>query len=165
VNKTLLVSQTQAMPSKAWSSSRGEKRLNVGYRHQIPRRIIIRPCSNVRKAQDFGSCKVIPSRNGRHSKTPFYGSMVFPDVARRFSAPLSLKISRGPFRVNLFSTSSSTSMIMVSKYWTAWSDPILVSFTTSARILGNYWIRSIPLAKLDVTSQVANHFVKFSYKW
>src|SRR6266536_804715 len=125
------------MLSKAWDLSRDEKRSNVGCRHQIRQQTTTKHYSNARKAQDFGSYKVMRSQIGRDSETPSCGFMAFPDVARRFSSLLFLKILRGPFLVNFSSTSTSTLTISASRHLIAWSDPLLVSFPTSARILGN----------------------------
>src|SRR4051812_22529382 len=126
--------KTQRMLSKTWDLRRGMKRSNVGYRHQIRQRITTELCSNARKAQVFGSYKVMPSQNGRHRETPSCGFMAFPDVARRFSASLLLNILRGLSPINLSSTSTSTSTIPASRHLTAWSDRLSVSFTTSEKI-------------------------------
>ena len=47
------------MLSKTWDLSRGVKRSNVGYRHQIRQPITTKPCSNARKVQAFGSYKLM----------------------------------------------------------------------------------------------------------
>lgn len=154
----------QRMLLKTWDLSRGVKRSSVGYCHQTRQRITTELCSNARKAQAFGSYKAMRLQNGRHRGTPSCGFMVFPDVARQFSAPLLSNIFRGSSPINLFSTSTSTSTIPTSMHLIAWSDRLLVSFTASPRILGNNWIRSFPLMKTDIASQAANRFARFSRK-
>ena len=133
----MLLLRIQVMQSKVWGSSRGKKRSNVGSRHQILQRITIRPYSNATTVQVIGSCKMMPSQNGRYGGTPSYGYMAFLDVAKRFLAPQSLKILGESLLVSLSSISTSTSTIKLSRHLRAWFGRSLVSFTIGATILGN----------------------------
>ena len=158
------MSKTQHVLYETYHSSRGEKRLNGGYRPLIHQQTTTGLCNNAKKVQDSGSCRAMCTLNGRYSETLRCGFMAYLDVARQFLALLSLRTWRRPSPPQQFCTSTLISAMIASRPQTVWCDPLSVSSTARVKMRGNNWICSSPPVTMEIVNQHTSRLVRFSYR-